>query len=69
MGKIAHDTKGNPLTDGDRVQVLCLENGRLCAICGTLHENTENPEVSEWFVRYDDGEECAVFDFSLIAKE
>lgn len=33
---------------------------------GTIHKNTEYPEVSEWYIKYDDGEECAVLDINEV---
>lgn len=33
---------------------------------GTIHKNTEYPEVSEWYIKYDDGEECAVLDVDAV---
>lgn len=33
--------------------------------CGTLHKNTGNENVSEWYVKWEDGEECAVLDTNL----
>lgn len=33
---------------------------------GTLHKNVEHPEVSEWFVRWDDDSETAVLDFEQL---
>jgi hypothetical protein len=35
---------------------------------GTIHKNTEYPNVSEWYIRYDDGEECAVVDERFVFK-
>jgi hypothetical protein len=33
---------------------------------GTLHKNVGNEYVSEWYVKWEDGEECAVIDFGYI---
>lgn len=35
---------------------------------GTLLKNTEHPEVSEWYIKYDDGIECAVLDINGVYK-
>jgi hypothetical protein len=35
---------------------------------GTIHKNTEYPEVSEWYIKYDDGEDCAVLDINCVYK-
>ena len=35
---------------------------------GTIYKNTEYPEVSEWYIKYDDGEECAVIDINYVYK-
>ena len=35
---------------------------------GVLHRNLEFPDVSEWYVAYEDGEECAVLDIELVHK-
>lgn len=33
---------------------------------GTLHKNIGNEHVSAWFVRWDDGPDCAVLDFDYL---
>jgi hypothetical protein len=37
-------------------------------IYGTLYKNSEFPNVSDYYVSYDDGEDCAVLDFTTIFK-
>jgi hypothetical protein len=63
------DGNSEELNEGDRVftyeYTFTPANSRTF---GTLHKNIEYPEVSEWYVKYDDGEECAVLDFRFIFK-
>jgi hypothetical protein len=59
------DAQGNILHEGDRVFAYDLDSKR---VYGTLYRNKDYPEVSEWYVQYDDGEDCAVLDFSLLWK-
>ena len=33
---------------------------------GTIHQNSEYPDVSDYYITYDDGEECAVLDLSKV---
>ena len=35
---------------------------------GTIHKNTEYPEVSEWYIKYDDGSEFAVLNINGVYK-
>lgn len=35
---------------------------------GTIYKNTEHPEVSEWYIKYDDGEESAVVDINGVYR-
>lgn len=37
-------------------------------IYGILHKNTEHPEVSEWYIHFQDGEKCAVLVDDLVFK-
>jgi len=69
-GKIIqpNDGDGQELNEGDRVCTYDVFTPDDAMICGTLRRNTENPEVAEWYVEYDDGEDCAVLDFSLLFK-
>jgi|LakMenE01Jun11ns_1017448.scaffolds.fasta_scaffold7577049_1 hypothetical protein len=53
------------MKEGDRVYTYDLDNSKCF---GTIHKNKEYPNVSEWYVKYDDGQECAVLDLSLIIK-
>ena len=61
------DAEGKTLHEGDRVYAydICDTSVR---IYGTLLKNTDYPHVSEWYVKYDDGEEFAVLDFNFIWK-
>lgn len=49
--------------EGDRVFSYELDGSQ---VFGTIHKNKDNPDVSEWYIRYDDGEECAVLDISIV---
>ena len=35
---------------------------------GTIHKNTGHEDVSEWYIKYDDGEEYAVLDIDEVYK-
>ena len=35
---------------------------------GIILKNTDYPNVSEWYIKYEDGEECAVLEISLVYK-
>lgn len=59
------DADGNILHEGDRVFAYDLDGKR---VYGTLRPNDGYEEVSEWYVEYDDGEECAVLDFDQLWK-
>jgi hypothetical protein len=58
------DGDGNVLHEGDRV--FSYKLGGRCY--GTLHKNVDYPNVSEWYINYDDGEECAVLEIKLVFK-
>lgn len=53
---------------GDRVYSYDYIEGKPTRCYGTLHKNEDYPEVSEWYIEYDDGQECAVLDMSLVFK-
>lgn len=59
------DGDGNILNEGDRVYTYDFDT---TIVLGSIHKNIDNPNVSEWYVHYDDGEDCAVLDLSLIFK-
>ena len=59
------DGDGHTLHEGDRV----FTHGFGCERhYGTLHRNTEFPEVSDWWIEYDDKEQFAVLDFADVFK-
>jgi hypothetical protein len=60
------DAEGRRLHEGDRVYAFHF-NGRT-RVYGTLLRNDDYKEVSEWCVEYDDGEKCAILDFSQLWK-
>ncbi len=62
------DGDGAILHEGDRVYCYDLIDGRPNRVYGTIHRNVDNPDVSDWYIDYDDGEECAVLDISLVYK-
>ena len=33
---------------------------------GTIHLNTEYPQVSDWYIKFDDGQEFAVLEIDLV---
>jgi hypothetical protein len=53
----------NELKSGDRVYSFDLDSSK---VYGILLKNDTG--LSEWMIRYDDGEECAVLDLSLVFK-
>lgn len=58
-------SNNNVLHNGDRVYSYDLDSKRYY---GTLYKNEDYPEVSEWYIEYDDGNECAVIDINLVFK-
>jgi hypothetical protein len=64
------DGDGQVLHEGDRVYSYDydLETFAPQRCYGTLHKNEDYPEVSEWYIAYDDGQECAVLEMSLVFK-
>ena len=66
---VPFDGNGNELHEGDRVFIYehndYLEWERFY---GTLHKNEDYPNVSEWYIAYDDGQEFAVLEMSLVFK-
>lgn len=48
---------------GDRVYAHGLDSKKYH---GTIHKNTEFPNISEWYVKYDDGKECAIIDIDSV---
>ena len=63
------DGDGQVLDEGDRVYSYGYDdNWKPQRLYGTLHKNEDFPEVSEWYIAYDDGQECAVLEMSLVFK-
>ena len=64
------DGDGQVLHEGDRVYSYDYDVETVAPqrCYGTLHKNEDYPEVSEWCIDYDDGQECAVLDMSLVFK-
>lgn len=62
------DGEGQRLHEGDRVYTYDAFAANQTRIYGTLYKNSEYPEVSEWYVDYDDANQCAVLDFGLLWK-
>lgn len=60
------DAKGKDIKAGDRVQ--SYDPLKMELVSGTLMKNDEHLEVSEFYVKYDDGEECAVLDPEMLLK-
>ena len=59
-----HQNQMKKFNDGDRV--YCYYFGKI--INGTIHKNVEFPKVSKYYIKYDDGEECAVLDINQVYK-
>jgi len=69
LSAISFDGDGNILYEGDRVYSYGFDDKwRPQRLYGTLHKNEDHPDVSEWYIAYDDGQECAVLDMSLVFK-
>lgn len=67
--KIIKDAEGNTLHEGDRVYTHDFnEKGKIVRVYGTLKPNEDHKEVSEWYVEYDDGMDCAVLNYNDIYK-
>lgn len=47
--------------EGDRVYTYDFIDGSIKNYYGTIHKN-EHAHVSDWYIRYDDGQELAVLD-------
>jgi hypothetical protein len=63
------DGDGQVLHEGDRVYSYDYGKNLKPSRCyGTLHKNEDYPNVSEWYIAYDDGQECAVLEMSLVFK-
>lgn len=63
------DGDGQVLHEGDRVYSYGYDdNWKPQRLYGTLHKNEDFPTVSEWYIAYDDGQECAVLEMSLVFK-
>lgn len=58
--------KESEAKEGIKVWTTDLDFSR---INGTLHKNIEHPEVSKWYVKYEDGQEFAVLDFNYLYKQ
>jgi hypothetical protein len=67
--KTAIAAHGETLHDGDMVYTHDYNNdGKVVRFYGTLYVNEDNPEVSDWCIAYDDGNECAVLEMNLVFK-
>ncbi len=63
------DVDGNILHEGDRVYSYDFDgSGKIIRVYGTLHKNVDYPNVSDWYIVYDDGAECAVLDTEFVYK-
>ena len=62
------DGDGHPLHEEDRVFTHGFTDNGLSRHYGTLLRNTEFPEVSDWWIDYDDKEQFAVLDFADVFK-
>jgi hypothetical protein len=60
---------GQTLHEGDMVYSYGYDdNLKPQRLYGTLHKNEDYPEVSEWYIAYNDGQKCAVLEMSLVFK-
>ena len=66
LAAVLMDGYGQKLHLQDRVYTYeAFANER---VYGTLYKNSEFPNVSDYYVSYDDGEDCAVLDFKTLFK-
>lgn len=66
LAAVLIDGNGQKLHLQDRVYTYeAFTNER---VYGTLYKNSEFPNVSDYYVSYDDGEDCALLDFKTIFK-
>ena len=70
LAAVPLDGDGQTLHEGDRVYSYDynVETVAPQRCYGTLHKNEDYTEVSEWYIAYDDGQECAVLEMSLVFK-
>ena len=62
--EVHYPTTGKEVfNEGDKVWAPGIDGDKKY---GTLHKNTEHPHVSEWYIKYDDGEECAALDMFYV---
>lgn len=64
--KIITNIRGEVFTEGDRVMAFDIDGRTRCF--GILMENIGYKNVSDFFVKYDDGKEMAVLDFDFLWK-
>ncbi len=63
------DANGQLLQAGDRVYSYDYDdNGKPQRVYGNFYKNIEYPQVSDWYIAYDDGKECAVLDMATVFK-
>lgn len=62
------DGDGQVLHEGDRVYCYDYVDMKPKRCYGILHKNKDYPHVSDWYITYDDGQECAVLEISLVFK-
>lgn len=69
MMKEPIDGNGWKLFEGDRVYTHDYDkSGRVIRCYGTLHKNEDYPNVSDYYIAYDDGGEFAVLEMGLVYK-
>jgi len=68
LADVPLDGDGQTLHEGDRVFSHGFTDSVWVRHYGSLHKNEEFPNVSDWWIDYDDGEQCAVLDFAYVFK-
>ena len=63
--KIIQNIRGEVFTEGNRVFAYDFDNSK---VYGIIYENRGHKDISEWYVKYDDGAECAVLDIDFLWK-
>ena len=68
LAAVPLDGDGQTLHEGDKVFTHGFTDNGWGRHYGLLYKNEEFPNVSEWWIDYDDGEQCAVLDFNDVFK-
>lgn len=63
------DGNGKALKEGDKVYIFDHDDGEnIKKYFGTLYKNKKHPEVSDWYIRFNDNKKYAVLVPALVYK-